>query len=144
MSPKRDIVWDELERLFGPVTNAQTRGRRNKVTRMVKDSIMALAEIDPKRFPRDDDQVRDLIRGRYSRYTQLWPGIKPTDSGLMNRWDDCDPHLAGMTVNGPTLPRRIDEPVAPPEVARSYIDQMRERGWISGEAGEGSSAQPSA
>lgn len=131
MSPRRDIVWEELERLFGKVTNANTRGRRNRAVKLIRESITNMAVVEPDHFPKDDQGVRDEIRARYSRMTTLWPGPKPTDSFLMNRWDDANPRA--VVIGGPAAlnnPKRIDVPPAPPEVARQYIDEMKERGWI--------------
>ncbi len=118
----RDVVWEELERLFGPVTNDANRARRNRCVKLIKQSILALAE--QGRLPRDDAEVCDEIRGRYSKLTQLWPNLPPTDIWLANRWDACDPkaHTPAPGANGPV---RIDEPPAPREVALAYLEQLR-------------------
>jgi hypothetical protein len=133
MSPtRRDVVWEELERLFGKVTNANTRGRRNRATKLIRESIVQMAVDEPDHFPRNDQAVRDEIRARYTQMTMLWPGPKPTDSFLMNRWDDCNPRTdpggGSVALN---QPHRIDEPPAPPEVAAQYIEEMRSKGWLS-------------
>jgi hypothetical protein len=87
----RDVVWDTLEEIFGPVTNPASRGRRNKAVQLIKESILVMAEHEPDRFPRDDEHVKREIRGRYARLVQAWPTIKPTDTFLSSRWDDVQP-----------------------------------------------------
>lgn len=125
--PRRDVVWEELERLFGKVTNQNTRGRRNRVCKLIRESLTQMAIDEPDNFPRDDDAVQREVRSRHARFTQLWPGVKPTDTALANRWDDCNPRWSQPDQTGPVA---LGPPPAPAEVARTYIDQMRERGWV--------------
>jgi hypothetical protein len=133
-----DVVWDELEQLFGRVTNANSRGRRNRAVKLVKESLSDMAVTDPERFPRTDQQVVDEIRRRYSRMTHLWPGVPPTDTMLASHWDEANPRVA-MVNKTVAVEQGADEPVAAPAVAQRYIDEMKRRGWVRGkETSEGS------
>lgn len=128
--PRRDVIWEELEQLFGRVTNANTRGRRNRVTRLIRESIAQLSVDEPDAFPRDDRGVRQEIRARRRRLTQLWPALKPTDSFLANRWDDCNPRFAEPPSQMAPRAGEIELPPASPDQAATYIQQLRDRGLV--------------
>lgn len=67
----RRPLWDELERLFGPVTNDGSRGRRAKAHKLLQQSAASPAE----------------MRARAIRWKARYPKAELTDIALANNWD---------------------------------------------------------
>ncbi len=67
----RDPVWDVLVTLFGEPSNDNTRGKRNRVVKLLKQSSATEEEIDY----------------RYAAWSDHFPDATITDTGLANQWD---------------------------------------------------------
>lgn len=68
----RDEIWDTLEAVFEPVTNTNTRGRRNKAVKLLRES----------------GATPDEIRFRVSAWPLHFPNATLTDIALANHWDE--------------------------------------------------------
>jgi hypothetical protein len=68
----RDEIWDTMVDLFGDVTNDATRGRRNRVVKLLRQS-----EATP------DEMVR-----RFQAWPFHFPGATLTDIAFANHWDE--------------------------------------------------------
>ena len=67
----RDEVWDVLVTLFGEPSNDNTRGKRNRVVKLLKQSSATEEQIDY----------------RYKAWSDHFPDATITDTGLANQWD---------------------------------------------------------
>lgn len=69
---KPDEIWDTLEAILGPVTNASTRGKRNKAVQLLRES----------------NATPEEIRRRAAHYRSKYPGAALTDTALAGQWDN--------------------------------------------------------
>lgn len=67
----RRPIWDELDRLFGPVTNDGSRGRRAKAHKLLEQSGASPV----------------TMRSRARLWKQRFPNAALTDIALANNWD---------------------------------------------------------
>ncbi len=68
---ERDPVWDILVTLFGEPSNDNTRGKRNRVVKLLKQSGASVVD----------------IRTRHRAWRNRFPDATITDTGLANQWD---------------------------------------------------------
>jgi hypothetical protein len=100
-SRKPDEIWDALKAVMGDATNAQTRGKRNRAVKLLKESGATPQE----------------VLQRAKRYRQMYPGAALTDMALVNQWDFLAPIVAGPQPDFPKMP--ISRPPTPADFARN-------------------------
>jgi hypothetical protein len=71
----KDEIWDALVLVCGQVTNSNTRGKRNRVVKLLRESQATAPEIE----------------WRAKRYRHLYPDLPLTDTALANQWDNLAP-----------------------------------------------------
>ncbi len=90
VSHDRDEIWDTLVDLFGEPSNDGTRGKRNRVVKLLKQSSAS----------------PDDIRTRYAAWRHLFSDATITDTGLANQWDALG-RARAFSRNG-TTPRKLN------------------------------------
>ncbi len=81
----RDKIWDILVDLFGTPSNDNTRGKRNRVVKLLKQS----------------SATREEIITRHVAWLDHFPDATVTDTGLANQWDTLGrPPARGSKKNG--------------------------------------------
>lgn len=75
----RDAVWDSLVLLFGEPSNQNTRGKRNKAVKLIKESLNG-------GFVGDEIRHAEIGR-RAARWQEIFSGASMTDIALANNWD---------------------------------------------------------
>lgn len=70
----RDEIWDTLVELYGEVSNANARGRRNKAVQLLKES----------------GATPDEMRKRFENYPVVMGNAQNTDIAFATNWDKLD------------------------------------------------------